>query len=439
MRGAIWGLAAFIFFAGVALAEAEFGGYIRFDAYFPTTDINKDIPKVGSTLQLKAQGSVGSAASFFGAVNVGENDVLRKPEPGVSLVEAYSTLYIGPVDLRVGKQLIAWGKADAINPTDNINPRDYTVISSEPEDQKMGVGALRTTWYIDNFCVEGVWVPISRPSNTPIPTMKVTQTVPFLQKTISAEIVNDPVLPPENLIKGGEVALKLAGTLGPADASLSYYAGFDHTPDLKVRKSVTEQTIDYRIVPKYNRLRVVGGDFAWPIGGWDLRGEGAYFVTEDAEGDNPTVKNPWIQYVLGVGRSFFDDTLNASVQFIRSIIIDYRKPSDYESAFDRMLAKEFDKFNGQIDPIQNSLFARVGYSTLNDTLRPEILAIYEIEGRDYLLQPKLSYAFADGVNASIGAIVYGSFREKDDEKKGAYPFGRMDAEDRAFLEVKYSF
>jgi hypothetical protein len=36
----------------------------------------------------------------------------------------------GPVEVTVGKQIYAWGTADAFNPTDNVNPYDYSTSST---------------------------------------------------------------------------------------------------------------------------------------------------------------------------------------------------------------------------------------------------------------------------------------------------------------------
>ncbi len=54
------------------------------------------------------------------------------------LREAYADLYLGDFDLRAGQQIIAWGRADGINPTNNLTPQDYFVRSPEPDDIRMG-------------------------------------------------------------------------------------------------------------------------------------------------------------------------------------------------------------------------------------------------------------------------------------------------------------
>ena len=56
--------------------------------------------------------------------------------------EAYVNAYLGPFDLRLGKQIIVWGRADALNPTNNLTPVDFRIRSPLEDDIRLGnVGA----------------------------------------------------------------------------------------------------------------------------------------------------------------------------------------------------------------------------------------------------------------------------------------------------------
>jgi hypothetical protein len=54
----------------------------------------------------------------------------------VNLKEAVLSFQQGPVEMTLGKQIFAWGTADAFNPTDNINPYDCMDVI---DNQKLGV------------------------------------------------------------------------------------------------------------------------------------------------------------------------------------------------------------------------------------------------------------------------------------------------------------
>jgi len=65
-------------------------------------------------------------------------------DPGLSvdLREGYVSLYLGALDLRLGQQIVVWGRADAFNPTNNLTPIDLGVRSPIEDDRRLGnVGA----------------------------------------------------------------------------------------------------------------------------------------------------------------------------------------------------------------------------------------------------------------------------------------------------------
>ena len=64
-----------------------------------------------------------------------------------------------------GYQIFSWGVADKKNPTDNLNPRDYTVgVNAD----KIPVLAADAIWYPnDAVSVEGVFLPAAQKSDLP--------------------------------------------------------------------------------------------------------------------------------------------------------------------------------------------------------------------------------------------------------------------------------
>ena len=86
----------------------------------------------------------------------------------VSLWEAYVSMYgflLENLDLRLGKQRIVWGTADKLNQTDNLNPDDF----SDPLDfgRKIPSTAFMGTYYLGDWEIIGVWVPVVRPALLP--------------------------------------------------------------------------------------------------------------------------------------------------------------------------------------------------------------------------------------------------------------------------------
>jgi hypothetical protein len=55
---------------------------------------------------------------------------IRDGQVAGTLLEGFLTFRFARAELRLGKQIVAWGRADGINPTDNLTPRDYSVMCS---------------------------------------------------------------------------------------------------------------------------------------------------------------------------------------------------------------------------------------------------------------------------------------------------------------------
>ena len=87
---------------------------------------------------------------------------------GYDVREAYVDLYLGPVDVRFGHQILVWGRADAFNPTDNLTPRDMRVRSPDEDDRRLANLALRTTFNFEPVRWEWIYVPFYAPSFFPI-------------------------------------------------------------------------------------------------------------------------------------------------------------------------------------------------------------------------------------------------------------------------------
>ena len=73
-------------------------------------------------------------------------DVAHSAGRQSALREGYVNFSHGAADFRIGKQIIVWGRADQINPTDNLTPRDNTLFIAESDDQRLGTVAAKVTW-----------------------------------------------------------------------------------------------------------------------------------------------------------------------------------------------------------------------------------------------------------------------------------------------------
>ena len=137
----------------------------------------------------------------------------------VDLREAYVNAYLGPLDLRIGQQIIVWGRADALNPTNNLTPLDFRIHSPIEDDIRIGNAGVRAFLRLAPFRLEGVWMPLYLP--TVLPAVQLPQYVSY----------GAPLFPSLNL-KNGTEAVRLHLELPAIEMSVSYLHGFAPLPGL---------------------------------------------------------------------------------------------------------------------------------------------------------------------------------------------------------------
>ena len=233
-------------------------------------------------------------------------DLSRNFPTELSIWEAYVDVF-GFVsqnfDLRIGKQRLAWGTADKLNPTDNLNPDDFSDLVNFAE--KIPTWAISGNYYLGDFSLTGVWLPTLTPILLPRRGAEL-----FLGSQASG--YEDTLALPSPQLDGSMFAFKISGNLGRWDYSLSYFNGYDDIPILaKVKiKSLTST----KLYLKFPQMQVVGADFATELFGVGLWGEGALFlpqkvVTRTVLGQFISTKvaldsKPYFKYTLGGDYTF---------------------------------------------------------------------------------------------------------------------------------------
>jgi hypothetical protein len=147
----------------------------------------------------------------------------------VDLREAYVNAYLGPFDLRLGKQIIVWGRADALNPTNNLTPVDFRIRSPLEDDIRLGNVGARAFLRFPMGRLEGVWMPNYLP--TELPPVGLPPLVAF----------GAPRFPsPE--IRNGLIAGRAHLELAAFDMSVSYLNGYAQLPGLTLSNLVFSET-----------------------------------------------------------------------------------------------------------------------------------------------------------------------------------------------------
>jgi hypothetical protein len=341
------------------------------------------------------------------------------------LREAYVDMYLGPVDLRFGKQIFAWGKADEINPTDNLNPQNLSDPTRSKSDRKIGVLSLKSDLRVKGFTLEAIAIPNFVSSKLPEPGSGWE----FFEMPPGAGPLRH--LYPENKIENSELGVKLLKSIRNLDISVSYFSGWDDIftpmlPRLAVIQPHDPQFSEVLVsIPaKYLRTRVMGADLATAISDFGLWGEAGYFLTEDRDGDDPAIKNPYLQFVIG-GDYSFEPRIKVNLQYLQEII----------TKIDNDAEREIEESNisrmGMGAMMTKAISMRIAKEFGDAPHTLELAGVYDFENKGYLFKPQFTLSPFDGVICHLGLNLFGG--------DGDSLFGRFTENNEAYLRVKYSF
>ena len=198
----------------------------------------------------------GRAGAFVSA-NLVYNAIL-KDRTGFQLREAYGYYSDEHFDLRVGRQIIAWGVADGLRLTDIVSPMDYTeFLAQDYDDIRIPVGSLRLRYSREKWCAEVVAVPVASFFELPTDNQNPWSVGPI-------PIGEEPSYRFCNMEYGGRLSFFLSGI----DFSLSAL----HTWN--------KQPVICGGMGQYRRMTMLGADCSIPAGQFVVRSEVAEYLDE---------------------------------------------------------------------------------------------------------------------------------------------------------------
>lgn len=401
--------------------EAELTGYVEAEqfSYFERHDSAGRLGRNQGLVQLEPRLSFGDRARLFAAVEL-RGDQADRDRDRVYLEEGYADLVWKRFDVRLGKQVIAWGKADVLNPTDQLSPADFS-DPLDAEDEKIGVVAARTRVDLGRGAQwEGVVAPIFQESRIPtlgsrwgIPLpLRVPHPMDPGQTALVSYRIGDSAEPAATW-RNAQLATRLSGTVRGWDVSVSYFDGWDHMPWMSREITPTgAASLSVRLNPEYRRKRSVGGDLATVVGPYTLRAEGAYLMPDPETGPD------YAQYVLGVERTF-GDLMGAGGTLV---LLQWM----HELAPDSFVPDPFDLRH----LFQKSVTGRVQY---NVTALAQVVVdgLYDLETDGYYVQPGASYQLGDHLRLEARVDLLGGSR--------SHFFGAFEENKRLQTLVRYRF
>ncbi|MCK4485554.1 MAG: hypothetical protein KAU38_02195, partial [Desulfobacterales bacterium] len=339
-------------------------------------------------------------ADYYAYENNGDWDY----DDDISIYNAYINLSGSSFNLKVGNQMVKWGKTDEISPLDNINPEDFRdgFVRSR-EERKMPIPMVNVELYKGLYKLQGLFIPFFEKSELDIHGRDWAFFDHFEQEIGTFEVKEEDY---PNTFSNSEAGARFSGTIANLDYAFSYFYTRDDLPSIDsltvpsgfplsftsaTLKDLAEfaRTTNQPIVLKHERQSITGFEFETTWGDFGLRGDLAYiyqgtFMTNELQ----SIRKPVFEYVLGAdyngpGSFYFN------LQFSQAIVLNYD---------DRILFS---------DEITNTVYGEITKGILDDNLELGFRYYYSITGEDYYYSPNILLKYWENVTFELGAEIVG--------------------------------
>ncbi len=323
-------------------------------------------------------------------------------------------------DAKVGKVIVAWGTGDLVNPTDIVNPVDYTDLL---DSEKIGVPGTDASYFIgEETRLRLVVVPTFTPSRLPPAGERFNPVPPegiFLPTPIG------PVGPvpvghrdlPARTFENAQAALRASSTVEGFDLSATYFTGFNDLPVLTIDPT-GDPASPIVLTPRFDRIHMFGGDMSTTLGDFELHAEAAQFVTEGDRDDD------YLQYVFGTNWSR-GDLLIGKDQL--TVILEYTGEWVTKDA----TAENVIPATGFARAFTGAVLGRVTYRPIAG-LELQATAALIVDGDENIyVRPEATYEFGSHTKHNVGLDLLSGPR-------GTF-FGQFRDEDRFTVSFKVSF
>jgi hypothetical protein len=330
------------------------------------------------------------------------DEVLDAYESEAECHEIYLQGRLGPYfDLKIGRQIVVWGRSDNLRITDILNPVDLREPGlTDIEDLRLPAAMTRLDGYYGQWNLTGIAVHELRFDKNPV----------FDNDFYPSPMPLPPEETPSDSGDNTEWALALNGIFSGKDISFYWADLFDDSPHAAVG-------VNGSVIQKHTRITMLGAAGNLALGNWLLKSEAAYFHglkffnSADRTYDR-------LDGLIGMEYSGWDETTICFEWAVRHL-------ADFEQQL-----KASPDFARQ-DDIMNAL--RVTRTYMNETVKITLLGlIYGPLGQDgSLIRGSAAYDWSDSLNLLLAVVLY--------QSGDRYTMRQIGDNDRIFTQLRYSF
>ncbi len=304
------------------------------------------------------------------------------------------------LDVKIGRQVVVWGKSDNVRVTDILNPLDNRLPGMvDIKNRRLPVTMTKLDYYTGDWNLSSIIINEVRFSKNPV----------YNSDFFPGSSPMPPEESPDISLENQQYALALNGIFSGWDLSLYAAYVFDERAHI-VQKVGSAQR-------EHSRVLMTGLTSNIAFGNWLLKGEAAWF--DGLEYSNlPDKDFSRLDYMGGIEYTGFSETL-LSLELVNRSILNF----DNQLTLSPDIAQE--------NAMQT--VAKLVRDFANDTIQLKILlSIFGAHGEDGMFERfQLDYAFTDAIRLIGGVIFYQAADQGS--------LSTISDNDRLFAELVYEF
>ncbi|MBU0552020.1 OprO/OprP family phosphate-selective porin [Myxococcota bacterium] len=380
----------------------------------------------GFRLQLRLDDEISEGIAFDVSLNfeydavVAQRQPTDRPQDGFRVYpkEGFIDLVgLGGFDVRAGRQYLFWGRFEWGGVLDLLAPWDFNTMGAEKENFRLAVDALNVRYTLDQLNLTALVLPYFQPTRM---ALKLPEKIGPL------DVIQNDALLPSGAVQHMETALRLQLEGARSLLGLIWYRGYDRIFSMNTQTLIEPGQFTGTMIftPEYHPLEVFGLEGEWVSGPVVFKMEAGLNLTDDPQGDDLTVSNHNIAWMLGADWEINGD-LSLNLQYGQTHLLDYDRQAEYEA---RAALGEPDPYVERT--VQSRIITRIRYM-LTDQLKLQIMALVNAPDTNLLGLSFFSWSPLPDIQIYLGSIL---FRGIEDTT-----FGRLEGQSRLFSELKVLF
>ena len=363
----------------------DLGGFVRTSMFAN----EKDFRSLFAECSIELSGESDKLGSAFTEIHFGQNRIGETASLDIDMHEAYITLSPGKFDIKIGQQVVVWGRADGFNPTNNLTPHDFRVFSPDEDDKRLSNFLVHSAYNFKHGRISFDWIPVYCPSELPLNNASLPTGISWATDNF-----------PDPSLSDGNIALKFSLEKAAFDGSISWFRGYHKMPGL----NLLHQNSTAQVFRHAHQTEVFGFDFSTSLAKYGLRGEFAFSVPKEDDQKKIATPNKQLEYTIGLDREW--GNFNLIGQYIGKHVFDFTDLDNQGNLEIQKLLVWNRLIFAQTHKTTHSVSLRPACSLRYQTIDCEILTLYNCTTEELYLKPKITFSLRDNIKLAAGAQIY---------------------------------